>query len=62
MPPLFLPRLHLCPAIEDRNNALELHSRNNARLLDSLGGLAAQLTLDPEVEDTLRFAAISPAK
>ena len=44
-------------AIEEWNNRLETHSRNNLRLLTSLESMASALALDPATEDALRSAA-----
>ena len=55
-----------CPAcsaaIEDRNNRLELHSRNNQRLLGSLESLVGCLALSGQTEETLRYTNITTAK
>eukprot|EP00887_Chlorella_sp_A99_P005461 scaffold1.g5461.t1 len=47
--------------IEARNNALELHSRNNGRLLGALADLVGRLSLPPAAEDLLRAREIAAA-
>ncbi len=49
-------------AIEDRNNRLELHSRNNQRLLETMEGLVGCLALSDKTEDVLRYTSFSGAK
>ena len=53
-----------CPpaAIEERNNQLELHSRNNHRLLGALEGLVARLTLPDSAERALGAREVTPSK
>ena len=53
------PTLSVHAAIEDRNNRLELHSRNNQRLLDTLEGLVGCLTLSERTEEVLRYTAFN---
>ncbi|PRW58682.1 exocyst complex component SEC3A [Chlorella sorokiniana] len=48
-------------AIEDRNNQLELHSRNNQKLLVALEGLVGRLALSEGAERALGARAITTA-
>ncbi|KAI3433569.1 hypothetical protein D9Q98_003380 [Chlorella vulgaris] len=48
-------------AIEERNNQLERHSRNNQKLLSALEGLVDRLTLPPAAEAALQANSISAA-
>lgn len=49
-------------AIEDRNNQLELHSRNNQKLLVALEGLVGRMALSEEAERALGARAITAAR
>lgn len=49
-------------AIEDRNNQLELHSRNNQKLLGALEGLVGRLALDEGAERALQARAITSSR
>ena len=51
-----------CAAIEGRNNQLELHSRNSAKLMGALEGLVGQLELKGGTEETLRGRELAPAR
>lgn len=55
--PRNIPSRPLAPpaltAIEDRNNQLELHSRNNQKLLATLEALVGRLTLPDSAERVL---------
>jgi len=50
------------PAIEDRNNQLELHSRNNQKLLGALEGLVGRLSLPDSAERALQVRDIGASK
>lgn len=54
--------LNAAAAIEERNNQLERHSRNNQKLLSALEGLVDRLTLPPAAEAALQANSISAAK
>ena len=49
-------------AIEGRNNQLELHSRNNQKLLTALEGLMDRLTLPEGAERALQARDITSSK
>lgn len=49
-------------AIEDRNNQLELHSRNNQKLLATLEALVGRLALPESAERVLTAREVTAAK